>query len=277
VSGADPYTNQRRSLEIFNKGRTPFSFVATVDRPWIRLSVSKGPVGRQAEITITIDWQQRPKQEWGGEITITGAGETVNVMVTVSRNVLVPRTSISGFLESDGVVAMEAEHCTAHRDAGQFRWIKIADYGRTLSGMKAVAPTDDQTYPRIEDAPCLEYRMYLLDTGTVHVSGVFAPTLNFIPGRGLRYAVSFDNETPRSETLVPADFIAQHDNMDWERSVADNARISTTTHTIKKAGYHTLKIRMVDAGVVLEKIVVDCGGLRPSYGGPPESYHRKTK
>jgi len=32
---------------------------------------------------------------------------------------------------------------------------------------------------------------------------------------------------------------------------------------------------MVDAGVLLDKIVIDCGGLKPSYFGPPETLAAK--
>jgi hypothetical protein len=114
--------------------------------------------------------------------------------------------------------------------------------------------------------------MYLFSKGTFDITCTLSPTLNFMVDRGLQFAISIDDETPQIVTLVPANYNAQNRNADWEQTVRDNARFCKTTHTISKAGYHTLKIWMVDPGVVLQKIVVNTGGLRPSYLGPPESY-----
>ncbi len=36
-------------------------------------------------------------------------------------------------------------------------------------------------------------------------------------------------------------------------------------------GWHTLHLVAVDAGVVVDKLVLDFGGLRPSYDGPAET------
>ena len=80
---------------------------------------------------------------------------------------------------------------------------------------------------------------------------------------------------PRLSKLWPENFDARNGNKEWEQSVKDASRTIRSSHTLPNAGLHTLKIWMVDPAVVLEKIVVDLGGLKPSYLGPPESVKQK--
>jgi len=122
------------------------------------------------------------------------------------------------------------------------------------------------TPPR--DSPRLEYKLYLFDPRTIEVEAILAPTLNFVPGRGLRYAISFDDEAPQV-----IDALAQNTVKDWETSVKDSVRNVKSTRSLSGTGYHILKFWMVDPGVVLQKLVVNLGGVKPSYLGPPESYH----
>jgi len=86
-----------------------------------------------------------------------------------------------------------------------------------------------------------------------------------------------DDQLPQIITLVPENYNAQNRNTDWERSVSDNARFSLTKHNISSPGYHTLKIWMIDPGVVIQKIILDTGGVKPSYLGPPESFYKQIK
>jgi hypothetical protein len=95
-----------------------------------------------------------------------------------------------------------------------------------------------------------------------------------MPGRPVRYAVAFDDEAPQEITIVPKVFEGFYTNPTWSESVKNCVHKVKSTHTINAPGYHTLKIWMVDPAVVLEKIVVNTGGVKPSYLGPPESFHR---
>jgi Gylcosyl hydrolase family 115 C-terminal domain len=118
----------------------------------------------------------------------------------------------------------------------------------------------------------LEYRMYLSDSGGFQMQATLAPTLNFVPGRGLRFAVSVD-DGPR--TIV--DELEHNSQKDWEQAVSDSVRRVTVPLTIDAPGYHTLKIWAADPGVVNERVVVSHGPLRTSYLGPPESPHFPDK
>ena len=273
LPGFDVFNQQRHYIDVFNKGKAPFEFTATASNPWIVLSETKGTVEKDKRLWAGVDWSKAPKGTASGTIILAGTSNNVTVKVDAFNPPVVTRDSLQGFVEGEGFVSIEAEHYTKKTDAGANRWIKIDNYGRTLSGMRAEAPADAPGATPGKDSPCLEYQMYLFSTGKVDVAAILAPTLNFVPGRGLRYAVSFDDETPQVVTLVPQNYNAQNGNRDWEKSVEDNARYGHTSHPLMKSGYHTLKFWMVDPGVVLQKLVVNLGGVKPSYLGPPEGYY----
>jgi Glycosyl hydrolase family 115/Gylcosyl hydrolase family 115 C-terminal domain len=267
----DIFNRQDRYLEIFNKGSKSFSFSITCDQPWILLQDTAGTISTEKRIFVNIDWDKLPAGIQSGIIVIRGNGKEVKVSLTVYN----PEEAgiIKGFDEADGYVAMEAEHYTSIINTKDRKWEKIEDYGRTLSGMRATTVTDAPPAIPGENAPRLEYGMNLFSSGEAGIRLIMSPTLNFLPDRDIKIGVSVDEEYPRVVVVVPKDFSAMNGNKDWEQTVMDNARFVNLKQIFKTSGYHTLKIWMIDPGVVIEKIVVNMGGVRESYLGPPESKH----
>jgi len=100
------------------------------------------------------------------------------------------------------------------------------------------------------------------------VEAYISPTIDFTNSGGLRYAISFDNETPQVININ-----VDKSEQAWNKDVSNNIKILASKHHLDKAGRHVLKYWMVDPGVVLQKIVINAGGEKASYLGPPESYH----
>ncbi len=170
------------------------------------------------------------------------------------------------FLEKDGYVSIEAAHYSRAVGSATIKWINIPGLGRTLSGMEADPVTASAQTPGGGN-PGLEYSFYLSDTGAVHVKAYFSPSLDFTGTGQLRYGISIDGEAPQVLNIVEG--ISARGV--WDKWVADNIIIKTSEHHIRKPGLHILKYWLVDPGVVLQKIVLDAGGEKPSYLGPAES------
>jgi Glycosyl hydrolase family 115/Gylcosyl hydrolase family 115 C-terminal domain len=273
----DSYNRQTHYIDIFNRGSIPFDYSVRSGKYYVRVSSERGRVKDQRRIYVSVNWKRAPKGRHRVPIFITQNGRRKRVVVYAQiNNPIYPNLSqVDGFVEGDGYVSIEAAHYTKRVDAGTDRWIAIEDYGNTLSGMRATSSAKSAAVETANGSARIEYKMFLFNSGKVDVDGIFSPTLNFMPGRALRYAISFDNSLPDTVTLVPADYVAGY-GKDWEKSVENNVRHSVTSFTLDKPGYHTLKVWMVDPGVVLEKIIVDLGGVKPSYLGPPESFHRNV-
>jgi Glycosyl hydrolase family 115/Gylcosyl hydrolase family 115 C-terminal domain/Viral BACON domain len=269
----DSFNQPRRLIDVFNKGRIPFDFTVNASVPWLTVTPTKGTVDRACEVSVAVDWSTAPRGTTNAFLKVARTGaDPISIRVDLFNPESPTRDSLKGFVECDGYVSIEASHYTKKHDAAQARWEKIGDLGLTGSSM-SVSPVTSESVTPPENSPCLEYQMYLFNSGSPEVSASISPALNIAPNRGLRFAVSFDDQTPQILTAVPKGFFVDNGNTNWEASVRDNCRQIKSTHTIENPGYHTLKIWMVDPGIVLEKLVVNTGGVKHSYLGPPESYH----
>lgn len=164
------------------------------------------------------------------------------------------------FMESDGYVSIEAPNYSRAVQEGNTTWIVIPDLGKTLGAVTTtpvtVQPGED-TY--------LEYDMELTSQGEAKIEIYFSPTLNFNGNRGLRYAVSLSGETEQEVN------INGHYQGELGRWQAEAIIRTQTVHTIPEPGRYTLRFRTLDPGIVVQKIVVDLGGVQPTYLGPPQS------
>jgi hypothetical protein len=87
-----------------------------------------------------------------------------------------------------------------------------------------------------------------------------------VDGRGLRLAVGLDDQPPRLLVVH-----APVDSHEWAQGVLNGTLTGSVTLQVPGVGEYVLRVYMVDPGVVIDKIVLDLGGLRPSYLGPPET------
>ena len=197
------------------------------------------------------------------------------IVKSIIKSYSIPkRNDANVFIESNGNVTMQAEHYSKAVNTNSIKWQEIPNLGRTGSAVTPFPVTTSMQTPSGNN-PHLEYNMYLFKPGEVKVDLYFSPTLNFENSpNGIRYAISIDDEKPQVVNMTsnpnPPDL-----NRDpvWNKWVSNNINIQTTKHKIDEPGEHTLKFWMVDPGVVLQKIVVDGGGVKESYFGPTESFN----
>jgi hypothetical protein len=268
----DPINDQNYCVDIINRGAEELSYTVKAQNDWIKLSSQKGTIQFGEKVYVSIDWKKAPKGRAAGKIVISGAGTSHVVNVPI-RNDL---PQAYGFTENNGVVSIEAAHYDNVVNAKAVRWITVPNLGRTGSSV-TIAPSNAERQTPGDDCPHMEYAFTIFDSASVSVNTYLSPTLNFKKEEGLKYAISIDDEKPQIVNMNEGETKSDWEYPEWWiKSVADHIKIKTTKHTGLASGRHTLKIWMLDPGVVFQKFVIDAGGLKPSYLGPPESVYVKS-
>lgn len=210
------------------------------------------------------------------------------VVCPFSEEVLIEELMETEFIRPDGYVVLQADAFSENvpvvlREqvgeqekifATQFR--VIPNYGRSDAAAK-VYPVTMVTAKRYEETgsveglPYLEYEFDLSEAAEYTICVYLAPS-NHLDGDKveLRYGVSVDNQEATIVNALPEGYIAGDCwEPQWCRAVEINAHISESKHALE-AGTHKLRFYGVDAGLVLQKIVIYRGELPKSYLGPEE-------
>jgi hypothetical protein len=181
-------------------------------------------------------------------------------------------SDFTGHVESAGLLSIEAQHYTRLTPASDLTYTVLPHYGRTLSALKLSSPLAEGLTP--STAPLLEYDFYTFTSTTaakgLNVTLILSPTLNINPKKPLAYVVQIDDLTQQRRQFV-TDQKQPDFPVGWGTAVAQNAWLNTTSWGAVDKGKHTLRVWLVEANVVLQKVVVDLGGVVYSHNGPPES------
>ena len=270
------YLRQSYYVDVFNKGASPLKWKASVTDSWILLSKKAGETSTEERIEVSIDWEKVPTGEKVfGVLEITSAqGEKENVYVSVfnpSSPSLAEMDTL--FVEHNGYVSIDAASFHRKVENKAIKMRSIPNLGIENTAIQLGDPTAAPQRTAGRSTPRLEYDFYTFEQGSVDVYTYVLPTFVTSKDRGYagheatnietKYGVCID-EGP---VLNPSTSSFEYAQI-WYESVLKNCRINKTTLHIDKPGKHTVKIICGDAGTVLQKIVLDFGGMKRSYFGP---------
>ena len=181
---------------------------------------------------------------------------------------------VDSFKENVPVTMRETKEEQEKIFEAQFRI--IPNYGRSDAAAK-VFPITMETGKQFDASGCvdklpyLEYEFEVSEDAEYTVRTYLAPSNNLDGDRvELRYALQADGEEPIVVNALPKGYIAgDFWEWQWSRAVIINAHINESKVSLT-AGTHKLRFYGIDAGVVLQKIVVYRGELPKSYLGPEE-------
>ena len=169
------------------------------------------------------------------------------------------------FFENNSCVVMEAEHCSTFIPGKDAHWQKITGLGYNGEAV-SVFPTTvaTRTTPDkiLAESPCLEFKISFQTVGDWKFIVRALPTFSVETGQPQRYAIALDDAPPK---IISLPLSQDEHNRVWQENVLRNAALTSSVQTIAKLGLHTLKIWMVDPGIVLDAVAAQTGD-KPSLG-----------
>lgn len=301
----DPYGAKRRWIDVASGGPANASWKAEYSAGWLRVEPDHGTIAadgsNDSRVYVSVDWDKVSSgldhdsadqtTHWDNA-TINfsasdGSNTTFNVPIARPQG---PPSGFKGHVQGDGYVVMEAAHFTRNISAAGYAWEEVKGYGRTLSALEMYPSTNINF--TLSDGPSVEYDIWT--TGPLHPSGLdnlgsneketvritvqLGPSFEFQLGKHHLIGISFDGELRAVRTAPDMAPGGESVTVDWTEVIRNDVRNVTLDFELRDAGrpgVHTVGLHGMTAGVPVERVWVDRGGIERrgySYLGPPESW-----
>lgn len=270
----DNYLRRTYPVEIYNRGGGTLAWTAHASEPWVVLSKSAGKTADEERITVGIDWEKAPSGNAVPAQIVFRAGEqSEKVLVSLFNPTAPSRAELRGiYVENNGCVSIPAAGCHRVRENDRIKITVVEGLGIEGPALQLGDPTAPLQIFRSRDVPCAEYDFYAFDAGSVDVYTYVLPTFPLHADRDFRIGENTNTDTKYSVQIddgalaTPSSSHVEYSQV-WFESVLRNCAVNKSTLHIDKPGRHTLRIRVGDPGIVLQKIVLDFGGMKRSYLG----------
>ena len=169
------------------------------------------------------------------------------------------------FSTATNTVIIEAEHASRFISGKDACWQKISGLGyngEAISIFPTTVAARETPEKILKESPCLEFKIDFLTAGDWKFTVRALPTFSVETGQPQRYAMALDDAPPK---IISLPLSQDEHNRVWQENVLRNAALTSSIQTIAKPGLHTLKIWMVDPGIVLDTIAAQIGN-EPSLG-----------
>lgn len=264
------YPNDKYHIDVYNKGQELLKWNAKSSSDWIILSKSNGITSKEQRIYVSIDWNKiKDKEERSGTITFESGDKYISVFVKAFNPQINKEELKNTFVEKNGYISIPLEKFNRKIETQEVKWIIKKGLGITGNsvGTSNNMATTVGHWAKNDSFAHLEYDFYTFNSGRFDIISYVLPTYPINGFLQQRYAVCVDNGVPQ---MVYAG--AEIDSDKWRDNVRRNSSKHKTSHYIDKPGKHVMKIYFMEPGVVLDKAVIDFGGLKKSYLGPETTF-----
>lgn len=269
------WTKRKYFVDIFMKGQKPVTWQARPTESWIKAEPASGVLTgkfgeKEQRVWVSINWDKVPANtNVRGAVRFEAAGQRLGIGVSASNIEIDALDGFSGFIEDNRVISIFAENASCNISLANSGWNVISGLGSTGNSIMAepvVNPVKIDLKQLVGNVALAEYDFFTFSKGKAKLKIIGLPAHPLNEEFSLRFAVAVDDQPPQI-----FDFKTFGRSEEWKLNVLSNTAQVATEIDLPKKGRHVLKIYAVDPGVILDRMIIDFGGLEKGYSVVPET------